>query len=130
MAHATGSFDVQITPVAPTDADDTSGLGRLNVMKQFHGDLDANSAGHMLTAGTEVKGSAAYVVVERVTGTLHGKRGSFALVHRGVMDRGTPEQHIAVVPDSGTGELLGLRGRLTIIIDGGKHGYEFDYQLD
>lgn len=130
MAHATGSFDVQITPAAAIDAGDTSGLGRMSVVKQFHGDLDATSVGHMLTAATEMKGSAAYVVVERVTGTLQGKRGSFSLVHRGVMDRGKPEQDITVVPDSGTGELSGLRGRLTIVIDAGKHGYGLEYRFD
>ncbi|MBV9879894.1 MAG: DUF3224 domain-containing protein, partial [Gemmatirosa sp.] len=104
-------------------------LARLSIDKRFHGDLDATSVGEMLSAGTLVKGSAGYVAIERVSGTLHGRRGTFALMHTGIMDRGTPQLTIIVVPDSGTGELAGLSGSLQIIIEGGRHSYAFDYTL-
>jgi hypothetical protein len=83
----------------------------------------------MLTAGTTVKGSAAYVAIERVSGVLHGKRGSFSLQHSGTMTRGTPQLSVTVVPDSGTDELTGLAGRMTIDIAAGKHSYEFEYAI-
>ena len=83
----------------------------------------------MLTAGTEVKGSAGYVAVERVTGALKGHKGSFVLQHNGTLTRGAPQQNIVVVPDSGTGQLTGLTGKLTVIIESGSHSYEFDYSL-
>jgi hypothetical protein len=83
----------------------------------------------MLTAGTDVKGSAGYVAIERVTGTLNGRTGSFVLQHTGTLTRGAPVQNITVVPDSGTGQLTGLTGKLTVIIDAGKHSYAFDYSL-
>lgn len=97
--------------------------------KKYHGDLDAASTGEMLTAGTPVKGSAGCVAVERVTGTLHGRRGSFALQHSGTMDRGAPTLSITVVPDSGTGELEGIAGSMSLTIDGTKHSFGFDYTL-
>jgi hypothetical protein len=83
----------------------------------------------MLTVGTDVKGSAGYVAIERVTGTLNGRTGSFVLQHIGTLTRGAPVQSITVVPDSGTGQLSGLTGKLTVIIDSGKHSYAFDYTL-
>jgi hypothetical protein len=126
---ATGTFDVQITPSADIVAADPT-LGRMQVVKQFHGDLEAGSVGYMLTAMTDTRTSAAYVVVERVTGTLHGRQGSFALVHKGVMDRGAPTQDISVVPDSGTEDLVGLSGTLTIVIAGKQHSYRLEYRLD
>ena len=104
-------------------------LGRMSIDKQFHGDLEATSKGEMLTAGTGVKGSAGYVAIERVTGTLHGRSGSFVLQHSGTMTRGAPQLTITVVPDSGTGELAGLAGRMTIEIADGKHSYDFEYTL-
>ncbi len=108
-------------------------LGRMTLDKTFHGDLDATSKGQMLTATTDVKGSGAYVAVERVTGTLHtsaGPRtGTFALQHSGTMARGVPDLNITVVPDSGTGQLVGLTGTLTIHIAEGKHSYDFEYSL-
>jgi hypothetical protein len=127
--RATGSFEVKLTPQPPDDEDEQSTLGRMSIAKQFHGDLEATSTGQMLTAGTAVKGSAGYVAIERVRGTLHGRSGDFILQHSGTMTRGAPELTITVVPDSGTDELMGLAGTLTIKIAGAKHSYEFDYTL-
>jgi hypothetical protein len=101
----------------------------MSIDKQFHGDIEGTSKGEMLTAGTNVKDSAIYVAIERVSGTLHGKRGTFLLHHTGVMDRGKPHLNITVVPDSGTGDLEGLTGSMNIIIADGKHSYEFEYTL-
>jgi hypothetical protein len=126
--QARGKFDVKLLPQAP---DPTVGdaVGRMLLDKRFHGPLDATSVGQMLAIHSTVKGSAAYVAMERVTGTLDGRSGSFALQHRGVMDRGVPELLVTVVPDSGTGELEGLSGRMTIDITGGEHSYGFEYSL-
>lgn len=126
--RATGTFDVKLTSQASDPALGAS-LGRLSIDKQFHGDLEGTSKGEMLTGGTDVKGSAGYVAIERVTGTLRGKGGSFLLQHSGTMTRGTPHLTITVVPDSGTGELAGLSGTMVIIIADGKHSYEFEYTL-
>jgi len=104
-------------------------LGRMSLDKQFHGDLEAVSKGQMLTGGTTIRNSAGYVAIERVTGTLKGRKGSFILQHTGVMNRGTPSLVITVVPDSGTEQLEGLRGTMTIRIEGGKHSYELNYTL-
>ncbi len=104
-------------------------LARMSIDKQFVGDLAATSKGEMLSAGTSVKGSAGYVAIERVVGTLGGRRGSFVLQHNGVMTRGAPQLTITVVPDSGTGALAGLSGTMAIIIADGKHSYELDYSL-
>lgn len=101
----------------------------MSIDKQFHGDLEAKSPGEMLMAMTEVKGSVGYVAVERVTGRLHGKSGSFVLRHSGTMNRGVAELRVTVVPDSGTGELAGLAGQMAIEIEGGKHSYTFEYSL-
>ena len=97
--------------------------------KQFHGDLEAVSRGQMLTAVTSVKGSAGYVAIEQVTGSLHGRSGAFVLQHSGTMTRGTPQLIVSVVPDSGSGQLAGLAGTLTITIAEGKHSYDFEYTL-
>lgn len=129
MQTATGPFDVKITPEEEPNRAEDSTLGRMKLDKQFHGDLEAVGKGTMLTAMTDVKGSAVYVAIERVTGTLHGHRGSFALAHKGTMTRGAQELTIQVVPDSGTGELQGLSGTMKINIIEGKHFYEFEYQL-
>jgi len=128
--RATGSFDVKITPLATDSPAEGSPLGRMSLEKQFHGDLEATSTGEMLTAGTAIESSAGYVAIERVTGSLHGKRGTFALQHNATMTRGTGALNIIVVPDSGTGELTGLSGTLGIEIAGGKHAYVFEYTLD
>ena len=97
---------------------------RMSLDKQFQGDLEGTGRGEMLTALTDVKGSAGYVAIERVTGTLHGRRGSFALLHRGIMSRGVQDLAITVVPDSGAGQLAGLAGKLDIKIVEGKHFYD------
>jgi hypothetical protein len=127
-AHASGTFEVKVTPEGPADKPDAS-LSRMSLDKQFHGDLEATSKGLMLGAGTSVKGSAGYVAIERVTGKLRGKAGSFTLQHSGTMTRGALQLSVTVVPDSGTGELEGLTGKMTINVANGKHSYEFDYTL-
>jgi hypothetical protein len=127
-AHAGGTFEVKLAPQAPEDANDPA-LARMTLDKRFHGDLEGTSKGQMLSAGTAVQGSAGYVAIERVTGTLHGRSGSFVLQHNATMDRGKPSLNIIVVPDSGTGDLAGLTGRMSINIADGKHSYEFEYTL-
>src|SRR3712207_6834331 len=128
--RARGTFEVQLNPQSLADQGADGALGRMSIDKQFHGDLQATSKGEMLSAGTSVAGSAGYVAIERVSGSLHGRHGSFVLQHSGTMNRGAPELSVTVVPDSGTGQLAGLAGRMAIIIDGGTHSYEFDYTLD
>jgi Protein of unknown function (DUF3224) len=127
--HASGTFDVKVVPQGEPDKAEGSTLGRMTMDKQYHGDLEATAKGEGLTAGTDVKGSAGYVAIERVTGKLHGRSGSFVLQHTGTMTRGAFQLSVTVVPDSGTGELVGLTGKLGITIDNGKHSYEFDYTL-
>ena len=124
-SHASGAFEVKLNPL---DTDDKA-LGRMSIDKQFHGDLEAVSKGQMLTAGTEVKGSAAYVAIERVSGTLHGRSGSFVLQHNASLNRGAAQQSITVVPDSATGQLQGLAGTMTIRIVDSQHYYDFEYTL-
>ena len=123
--QANGAFEVKLNPQADDKAGDPT-VSRILIEKQFHGDLDAVSKGQMLAAGTDVKGSAGYVAMERVAGSLQGHRGSFALQHSGTITRGTPQLIITVVPDSGTGELVGRAGKMMINIVGGKHFYEFE----
>ncbi len=125
--HASGSFDVQVTPQAQDQAEGST-LGRMSLDKQFHGDLVGTGKGEMLTAGTDT-GSAVYVAIERVTGTLQGRAGTFVLLHNGAMTRDSQQLTITVVPDSGTGQLTGLAGNLTITIVEGKHLYDFEYSL-
>jgi Protein of unknown function (DUF3224) len=125
--HAGGTFDVKLTPQA--ESGDDAGLGRMVIDKQFHGDLEGTSQGQMISAMGSVKGSAGYVAMERVTGKLKGRAGSFVLQHSGTMTRGTPQLTVTVVPDSGTDQLTGIAGMLTIEIGGGKHSYEFEYTL-
>ena len=127
--QATGTFDVQLQPQGADDPAGDALLGRLSITKQFHGDLDATSKGTMLSAGTTVADSAGYVALEQVSGTLHGRNGTFVLQHNGTMTRGTPHLTISVVPDSGTGELLGLAGTMAIRITDEQHFYDFDYTL-
>ena len=126
--HARGTFDVKIVP-QPADDPSAGPFSRLYLDKQFHGDLDATSKGQMLAAGTAVEGSAAYVALEVVTGTLAGRRGSFVLQHTGTMNKGEPSLTVSVVPDSGTDQLTGLVGKMAIIIEGKKHSYDFEYTL-
>jgi len=125
--HASGPFEVKLTP--QDDKIDAS-LGRMTLDKQFHGDLEATSKGQMLTAATGTKGSAGYVAIEKASGTLHGRSGTFVLQHSGTMTRGALQLSITVVPDSGTDQLAGLSGKMTInIAADGKHSYDFDYTL-
>lgn len=128
MTHrATGPFDVTLKPQADDPAVGDPAIGRMSLDKQFRGDLDAASKGQMLGVRTAVKGSAGYVAMERVVGTLAGRTGSFVLQHGSTMDKGVPRQSITVVPDSGTDELTGLAGSMTIDIADGKHTYTFEY---
>ena len=130
MIHASGTFEVKIIPQKPDNKEaESANLGRMSMDKQFYGDLEATSKGEMLSAATDVKGSAGYVAIERVSGTLHGRSGTFILQHSGTMTRNAPQMSVTVVPDSGTGELVGLAGKMTIKIADGKHFYEFDYTL-
>jgi hypothetical protein len=128
-AHATGTFDVKLTPQPPDDKAEGSTLGRMTIDKQFHGDLEGTAKGQMLTAGTDVKGSAGYVAIERITGMLHGRTGSFVLQHSGILARGAQQQSVTVVPDSGTGQLAGISGKMTGTVDSGKHSYDLEYTL-
>ena len=127
--HARGTFEVKMTPQPAQDGIGDPGIGRMALDKQFRGELEATGKGQMLAAGTDVSGSAGYVALERVSGTLHGRSGTFALQHNGTMTRGTPQLSITVVPDSGSGELLGLAGTLAITITDGQHFYDFEYTL-
>jgi Protein of unknown function (DUF3224) len=129
VMQATGPFDVKLAPQPPAPGIESANLGRQTIDKQFHGDLEATSLGEMIAAMGGVQGSAGYVAMERVTGVLHGKRGTFVLQHTGIMDRGAPSLVITVVPDSGTDALTGLTGTMTIQIEQGKHSYVFDYDL-
>jgi len=129
--HASGPFDVKVTPLKPDNpVAEAAGLGRMSIDKQYHGDLEAIGKGEMLASPPDARGSGVYVALERVTGTLKGRSGSFILHHTGIMNRGTPELAIEVAPDSGAGQLAGITGKMKInIAAGGKHSYEFDYTL-
>jgi len=120
---ATGTFEVKLTTTSE------SPFMNRSIDKTFRGDLEATSVGVMVAAGTATKGSAGYVALERVTGTLGGKNGTFVLQHFGIMNRGAPELIVRVVPDSGTDELVGLSGTMTIDIVEGRHLYSLDYAL-
>jgi hypothetical protein len=128
-SFATGTFEVKLGPLAPYAQSEDANPGRMSIDKQFHGDLEGTSKGEMLNAATAVKGSAGYVAIERVSGMLHGKRGTFVLQHTGTMNRGTPQLSVTVVPDSGTDQLSGISGRMAIQIADGKHSYEFEYSI-
>jgi hypothetical protein len=123
---ATGTFEVNL--VAQTDRD-VPMLARMTIDKKIHGDLEATTQGQMLSARTAVPESAGYVAIERVEGSLHGKKGSFVLQHTATMKRGAPSLVVTVVPDSGTDELTGLAGTFFIIMADGKHSYNFEYTL-
>lgn len=127
-SRASGTFEVKMTP---QEQPEDMPVGRMMIDKQFQGDLEGTSKGQMLMAGSSsVKNSAGYVAIEKVTGTLNGRRGSFYLQHTGVMTRGVGELAITVIPDSGTDQLVGLSGKMNIIIADGQHSYEFDYTLE
>ncbi|HYW72746.1 MAG TPA: DUF3224 domain-containing protein [Pyrinomonadaceae bacterium] len=125
--HATGTFEVKLTP--QDDKSDDRTLGRMTIEKQWHGDIDGASKGQMLTGGDVSKGSGGYVAIEKFAGTVSGRKGSLIFQHTGTMNRGAAELTVIVVPDSGTDELAGITGKLTIKIESGKHLYEFDYTL-
>ncbi len=127
--HVKGTFEVKMSAEPPYDVVDGVSLSRATFDKRFAGPLDATSKVQMLAARTPVEGSAGYVAIERVTGTLDGKRGTFVLQHTGVMTRGAPSLTVTVVPDSGTGALAGISGRMDIRIVDGQHFYELDYEL-
>jgi len=126
--HAAGPFDVKVVPLPPDDKVGDPSIARMSLDKQFHGDLEATSKGLMLAMG-DAKTSAGYVAMERVSGTLHGRKGTFALQHTGTMTRGVASLSVTVVPDSGTEELTGIAGKLDIKIAEGKHSYDFEYTL-
>ncbi len=128
-SRATGTFTVAMKPLSDPDETPGTKLGRMSLAKTFAGDLVATSAGEMLTAMSETKGSAGYVAIERVTGTLAGRVGNFVFQHSSVMDRGVPTQSIRVVPDSGSGALVGLVGSFVIEMVEKQHHYVFEYTL-
>lgn len=121
----TGDFEVQLSPQMEDEVD----AGRMVISKIYRGGLDGSGKGQMLSKRTETEGSAGYVAIEEFRGSLEGKKGSFTLLHRGLMNRGTPSSEVVVVPDSGTGELKGISGTMKIIISEGKHSYKFEYTL-
>ena len=128
--QASGSFEVKRTAMDSVDAGAGAAFGRMRFEKRFHGDLEATSVVEMLSAGNPAAGSAGYVAIEHVAGTLHGRAGRFMLQHTGVMDRGASSLQVTVVPGSGTGALANLAGTLVIAIaDDGAHSYTFDYSL-
>jgi Protein of unknown function (DUF3224) len=124
--HAAGTFTVKVAPLTPVPAE---GLGRFSIDKEITGDLEATTKGEMFSGGDPKSGRAGYVAIEVVTGTLAGKRGSFALQHFATMDGSGPKMNVIVVPGSGTGELSGITGMFTIKIDGGKHFYDLEYMI-
>lgn len=132
-SQAKGTFEVKTTPQTWSESSGGSvsdhSLGRFLLDKHYHGDLEGTGEGQMLTAGSAEKGSAAYVAIERVTGALHGRTGTFTLTHNGTMNRGTLQLSVVIVPDSGTGELQGVAGAMEIKIAEGKHSYELSYTL-
>ena len=127
--HATGTFEVKMTPQEDTTFD--AGMGRMTGDKQLHGDIEGTGKGQMLYAygSGDNKESGAYVAMEKINGTLHGRKGTFILYHAGSMTKAGQQMNIYVVPDSGTGELTGITGKFTIIITDGKHSYDFEYTL-
>ena len=129
MPQAKGEFEVRRDMQPGSDLGDGVQAMHVRFDKQFSGPLEATSVVHMLAVTTAVENSAAYVAVERVVGSLDGRRGSFLAVHKGVMDRGAPSLEVAVVPDSGTDGLAGLTGTIAIDIVDGRHYYTFDYAL-
>ena len=129
-SHASGTFEVKVKPIPADEKVDGLTVGRMAVAKQFVGDLEGTSQGEMMTAEASVEGSRGYVAIERVEGTLRGRKGTFVVLHQGTMMRGGDfKLIIVVVPDSGTGHLVGLTGTMAIVIKDGKHLYEFDYTL-
>jgi Protein of unknown function (DUF3224) len=134
VVHAQGSFEIKMTPDEPTDFEKANDIARFTSEKTWHGDFEGLSHGEMITGSTSSTGSMAYVAIERMTGRLNGRQGSFTFTHRATMMKGDApsagELSVVVVPNSGTGELTGIAGSLTIHIDAqGKHTWTFDYSL-
>jgi Protein of unknown function (DUF3224) len=130
--HATGTFIVKMGPAEASAPAQQAGIGRMTIDKTFSGELAGTSQGEMLMSGTESTGAMAYVALERVTGELNGRSGSFVLMHNASMLKSHPSSaamQVVVVPQSGTDELAGLTGNMTVTIDGGKHSFAFEYQL-
>ena len=127
--NAQGTFEVKTAPLPPDEATAATSIGRFSLDKVYRGDLEGVSAGEMMGAGNPATGAAGYVAIEQVTGTLQGRSGSFALQHSSSMQGGKFDMNIRVVPGSGTGELAGIAGALTIIIESGKHSYKLEYTL-
>ena len=131
MHRATGPFEVKLAPQNPDNPQaEAAGLGRMSLDKEFHGDLEATGQGEMLSLLDREKGSGGYVALERVTGALQGREGSFVLQHNATMNRNAAQMSISVVPDSGAGRLTGISGSMTIRIEEGRHFYDFDYSLE
>jgi hypothetical protein len=128
MYKASGTFEVKLTPQPSDGYFDGANLNRLTIDKEFKGDLEGLSKGQMMSALTEVQGSAGYVAIEQVSGTLRGRSGSFVLQHSSTMSKGQPQQSIQVVPDSGTDQLRGLRGSMLILRVDGQHRYDFEFE--
>ena len=127
--HAKGTFDVKMTPQPGDEQSGGASITRYTFEKQFHGDIEGTSKGQMLGAGNPAKGSAGYVAMETVTGTIAGRSGSFVLQHNGTMDAGGLQLKVVVSPGSGTGDFAGISGTMSIEITGGKHFYDFAYTL-
>jgi hypothetical protein len=128
--HAAGTFVVKISPAEASAIAQQAGIGRMTIDKTFSGALEGASQGEMLTAGNEATGAGAYVALEHVTGTIDGHSGGFLLMHDGTMLKNSPGAwHVVIVPHSGTGELAGISGRMMIVIEGGKHSYDLEYEL-
>ena len=126
---ASGTFEVKVIPQAPDEKAGDAAIGRFLLDKQFHGDLEAISKAQMLASGSPADGSGGYVAMEKVSGTLNGRKGAFVLQHSGTMKGGVAEMIVTVVPGSGTEQLVGLAGKMTIIIANGKHSYDIEYTL-
>jgi hypothetical protein len=128
--NISGKFDAKLNPLKSyAQGKDDINLGRMSIDKTFHGELEASSKGEMLSAMTAVQGSAGYVAIEQVVGSLSGKQGSFVLQHFGIMNKGKDHLILEVVPDSGSGELSRLTGEMVIKIEEGQHYYHFEYEL-
>jgi len=127
--HATGAFEVKLTPLDPAFKAEDNSIARYSIDKQFHGALEATGKGEMLSGAGSVKGSGGYVAIERVTGTLDGRTGTFLLQHNGTMQNGNYHLNVIVIPDSATAQLTGLQGSMEIIIKDGKHSYDLTYTL-
>ncbi len=128
-AQATGPFEIKMAPLDTYNQAEGAGIARFSIDKEYSGDIEATSQGEMVSAGSPQEGRAGYVAMERVTGTLAGRQGSFVLQHSSTMDGDRQSQSIAVVPGTTTGELTGLTGTMRILNEAGAHSYEFDYSL-